>query len=89
MLFGKIFASLSSTLIGQKPDEILPPSGGYPMDIRGISDFMALLFPHIVFRYLVAQRFPNLYSFRYKSISGKRNYLRSSSDDEYIATPFS
>ena len=31
LLFGKIFASLSSIPIGQKPDEILPPS---PADIR-------------------------------------------------------
>ena len=30
LLFGKIFASLSSILIGQNPDEILPP----PADIR-------------------------------------------------------
>ena len=42
LLFGKIFASLSSTLFGQKPEEILPPSAGYPADIRwGISDFPA------------------------------------------------
>ena len=42
MLFGEIFASLSSILIGQNPDEILPP----PADIRwisggGISNFPA------------------------------------------------
>ena len=45
-MFGMISASLSSILIGQKPDEILPPSGGYPVDIRrisggGISNFPA------------------------------------------------
>ena len=41
-MFGKIFASLSSILIGQNPVEILPP----PADIRrisggGISNFPA------------------------------------------------
>ena len=32
LLFGKIFASLSSTLIGQKPEELRWNSGGFPTD---------------------------------------------------------
>ena len=34
LLFGKIFASLSSTFIGQKPEELRWKSSGFPVEFR-------------------------------------------------------